>query len=216
MCAKLKTNQSNNLRLWRESRSWTQPELAEKLRVGVGTVSQIELGKQQPRAALLRQICGLFRQDESDFYAVAKAGRVVTIGEFSVPFVPYIDLCSTEPLPAKVEKKLRTDEDYTQGSFAFEIFSEDNAPQYNPGDVVILSPEEKPEPYKMVLACVGGSPFFRQYRETGVGGSSFNLVPLREGYASISSETIGSVRILGVEVEYRRYAGKRFPQVLAK
>ncbi|EGD06606.1 putative phage repressor [Burkholderia sp. TJI49] len=110
--------------------------------------------------------------------------------------------------PGGAFEYLLTDLDLSDYAFALEIEGLSMAPDFNPGDRIIIDPAIQPRPGDFVVAKNGREEAtFKKYRARGVGADgreAFELIPLNPDYPTISSEH-ERVRIIGVMVEHRRY-----------
>lgn len=110
--------------------------------------------------------------------------------------------------PGGAFEYLLTDLDLSDYAFALEIEGLSMAPDFNPGDRIIIDPAIQPRPGDFVVAKNGREEAtFKKYRARGVGADgreAFELIPLNPDYPTISSEH-EQVRIIGVMVEHRRY-----------
>ncbi|WCH28840.1 LexA family protein [Aeromonas salmonicida] len=81
-------------------------------------------------------------------------------------------------------------------------------PQFKEGDLIIVDPDEVPQPGDYVVARNGNNEAtFKKYRPRGVdenGQEVFELVPLNDDYPSMHSDR-QHIQIIGVMVEHRSY-----------
>lgn len=196
-------HQSNNLRSWRESRGLSLEKLAKAVGSQAPNLYRIEVGTQQPRVKLLTAICAYFGRTQAEFYATAEPSDTTSVGVYRVPVYEYAQPCSEDLSPETSTTFLLTEVDYPAGSYGLKIATEENAPLYTPGDVVIVAPRI-PEPLDMVVACVRGKRLLRQYRVTDPISESYELAALRDGFGVIASNILG-VTIQGVVVEHRKF-----------
>lgn len=81
-------------------------------------------------------------------------------------------------------------------------------PQFKEGDLIIVDPDEAPQPGDYVVAKNGNNEAtFKKYRPRGVdenGQEVFELVPLNDDYPSMHSDR-QHIQIIGVMVEHRSY-----------
>lgn len=103
---------------------------------------------------------------------------------------------------------LLTDIPLSERAFGLEVRGLSMAPQFAPGDKIIVDQEVAPKPGSFVVAMNGGDEAtFKKYRPRGLdanGNDVFELVPLNEDFPSFFSDRQELV-IIGTMVEHRRY-----------
>ncbi len=81
-------------------------------------------------------------------------------------------------------------------------------PQFKEGDLIIVDPDESPQPGDYVVAKNGSNEAtFKKYRPRGIdenGQEVFELVPLNDDYPTMHSDR-QHIQIIGVMVEHRSY-----------
>ncbi|MFM5696084.1 LexA family protein [Aeromonas veronii] len=81
-------------------------------------------------------------------------------------------------------------------------------PQFKEGDLIIVDPDESPQPGDYVVAMNGSDEAtFKKYRPRGIdenGQEVFELVPLNDDYPTMHSDR-QHIQIIGVMVEHRSY-----------
>ncbi len=100
-----------------------------------------------------------------------------------------------------------TDQDLSAWAFALDVEGMSMAPQFQPGDRIIVDPEIAPNPGDFVVARNGSEQAtFKKYRPRGIdakGEMIFELVPLNEDYPALRSDTEHLV-VIGVVTEHRK------------
>lgn len=100
-----------------------------------------------------------------------------------------------------------TDQDLSAWAFALDVEGVSMAPQFQPGDRIIVDPELAPNPGDFVVARNGSEQAtFKKYRPRGIdahGEMIFELVPLNEDYPTLRSDTERLV-VIGVVTEHRK------------
>ncbi|ELM3616049.1 helix-turn-helix domain-containing protein [Aeromonas sobria] len=85
-------------------------------------------------------------------------------------------------------------------------------PLFKEGDLIIVDPDEGPQPGDYVVAKNGsGEATFKKYRPRGIdenGQEVFELVPLNDDYPTMHSDR-QHIQIIGVMVEHRSYRKKQ-------
>ncbi|MBJ9659838.1 LexA family protein [Burkholderia gladioli] len=202
-----------------------QIELAEAAGVTKGTVTQwldgkIKSIKLEYAVGIQKRwgynpvwiVMGQGKKKSSSFANV----RGAEIGSRRVPLISYVQAGkmseAVNPFPPGAAfEYLLTDLDLSDGAFALEIDGLSMAPEFNPGDRVIVEPALTPRPGDCVVAKNGHEEAtFKRYRVRGInaaGQEVFELVPLNPDYPTINSEH-EPVTIIAVMVEHRRYRKK--------
>ncbi|HDO1323218.1 LexA family protein [Aeromonas veronii] len=94
------------------------------------------------------------------------------------------------------------------GPFGFGLWLRGDSmlPQFKEGDLIIVDPDEAPQPGDFVVAKNGSNEAtFKKYRPRGIdenGQEVFELVPLNEDYPTMHSDR-QHIQIIGVMVEHR-------------
>lgn len=98
--------------------------------------------------------------------------------------------------------------------FALEIVGESMAPEFRPGDLVVIDPGLAPRPGDYVVAKLDrdDSATFKRYRERGIDASGdpmIELVPINPDFPSLYIDSQNPGRIVGVMLEHRRRFRRR-------
>lgn len=100
-----------------------------------------------------------------------------------------------------------TDQDLSRWAFALDVEGLSMAPQFQPGDRIIVDPDLAPNPGDFVVARNGSEQAtFKKYRPRGIdsrGEMIFELVPLNEDYPTLRSDNEKLV-VIGVVTEHRK------------
>ncbi|WP_244105146.1 LexA family protein [Burkholderia ambifaria] len=200
----------------REAAALKQDELAERLGKTRGNVSAWENGRHEPSFGQILEIARITKHAipipgvaDSPIGNVAPAN----VGTRRVPLISSVQAgLMSEAIapfpPGGAFEYLLTDLDLSDHAFALEVEGESMAPEFMPGDRIIVEPAIAPRPGDYVVAKNGKEEAtFKKYRLRGMnaaGAEVFELVPLNSDYPTISSEH-EPVRIIGVMVEHRRY-----------
>ncbi|CAB3901631.1 LexA repressor [Achromobacter dolens] len=129
-----------------------------------------------------------------------------------VPVINYVQAGQLTEMGAhfsgEAPEYLFTDIPLSERAFGLEIRGLSMAPQFAPGDKIIIDQEVVPRPGSFVVAMNGGEEAtFKKYRPRGLdanGNDVFELVPLNEDFPSFYSDRQELV-IIGTMVEHRRY-----------
>lgn len=95
-----------------------------------------------------------------------------------------------------------------ENAFFLLIDGDSMFPRFKEGDMVLIDPNIEPKPGKFVAAIDHeGKATFKQYKQLGsldeYGRPHFNLVPLNDSHATISSLD-HNIQLIGVAVEHRQ------------
>jgi hypothetical protein len=136
------------------------------------------------------------------------------LSRIPIRVVPLMDLLDVEALRAVAggarpigisDVAVDSADDITPRSFAAVVMTtamvsrRPDEPSTYPGDVVIISPETKPDPGNAVLAVVENETMLRKYRPVthGGDGSVFDLVPLNDDFPTIRTSIAEGSFIVG-------------------
>lgn len=135
------------------------------------------------------------------------------IGIKKIPLISYVQAgvwtSVDDPFsPGDADEWLMTDLELSTTAFALEIKGESMAPEFKPGDRVIIDPTIAPQPGDFVVAKNGEEEAtFKKYRPRGAnerGEVVFELVPLNDDFPSMRSDII-PIMVVGTMVEHRKY-----------
>ena len=150
-------------------------------------------------------------------------GRGVEHNSRRVPVLSYIQ--AGDPKPAvdsymagagmsDIAVDSEIEQDLSLQAFGLVVSGNSMAPEFRDGDIVVVDPDEKPQPGDVVVAVLDHDreSTIKKYRSRGNDASGhhvFELAPLNEDYHTIivSSENPG--HIVGTVVEHRRNLVKR-------
>ena len=207
----------------REGRKVTQAELGERCGWGEGAQGRIgnyesgrrELGPQEARAlaAALR-----VSPEWLLWGSGADGGLKPTSPARRVPVVNHVQAGSPREVidsyePGAGHSEIWVDTtiagDLGPYTFALEINGDSMAPEFSPGDVVVVDPDACVRPGDVVVAKVNGDAeaTLKRYRDRGVddsGHPSFELVPMNPDYATIRCDSKNPGTIIGPVIEHRR------------
>lgn len=135
-----------------------------------------------------------------------------SVGKRRVPLINYVQAGQMTEIGAHFSGEaleyLLTDLDLSEHAFALEIQGDSMAPEFSPGDRIIVDQEVCPRPGDFVVARNGGEEAtFKKYRPRGInenGQEVFELTPLNPDYPTLRSDR-QHLAIIGVMVEHRRY-----------
>lgn len=146
-----------------------------------------------------------------------KNARPIPLGTRAIPVISAIQAGAMREItvPYAVGDGYATiyvDDSYSQWAFGLEIDGNSMAPDYLPGDIVIIEPEWSPRPGDCVAARNGKQEAtFKKYRLRGSnseGNDIFELVPINDNYPTVRSDET-PLTIIGVMAELRRKTRRR-------
>jgi SOS-response transcriptional repressor LexA len=209
-------------------RGMTQAELARQVGTKQQTISYLIRGAETTQSsrytAKMATILGVnplwLQTGEGDPYAPMISMSQVNLFKDTcqIPIIPCKDILkfiSNEPF--SIKGYLMSGNSSPVNRFAFEIEDNSMAPEFVPGDVVVIQADRDPisgdyvvarvpVPGELVLAQTGDDVVvLRKYKSRG--GHKFELVPSNSDWGSIqgADNTPENVRIIGVMFEHRRY-----------
>jgi SOS-response transcriptional repressor LexA len=201
----------------REAADLKQEQLAERLGKSRGNVSAWENGRHDPSFMQILDIARITHHA----VPIPGLGNVQAVSAASartrhVPLVSHVQAGrmteAVDPFPpGGAHEHLPTDRMLSEHAFALEIDGLSMAPEFVPGDRILVDPAITPRPGDYVVAKNSrDETTFKKYRVRGIdadGRDVFELVPLNPDYPTVSSER-EPMRIIGVMVEHRRYRNR--------
>lgn len=196
-----------NIRKFREARGLTQPQLADLAGTTQGHLSRIERGTKEASGRMLRRIAAALGIAEDELHRRQANAEVFAPKHRAAPLLEPDEVLhwmskrgdvSVESTPVIAVDHLRP-----ASTIAIRVRGSSMLPKFKDGDVVIISPDERPRPGCYVLADVNGEVLLREYRERVhdfVKGTIYDLVPLNPVYATSPSD-LHEIVIIGVAVE---------------
>lgn len=214
----------------RKAAKMTQVELAKRSGLNQSTISDLEVGKSQGTTYIATLAAAL---GVSAIWLEAGKGAMTSggadkspaagptfdenvspapLGMRPIPVISSVqagalrDIESPYPLGGGYAIEY-TDQDLSRWAFALDVEGLSMAPQFQPGDRIIVDPELAPNPGDFVVARNGSEQAtFKKYRPRGIDASGemiFELVPLNEDYPTLRSDTEKLV-VIGVVTEHRK------------
>lgn len=207
------------IRKRRKELKLTQTNLAAKIGVKGGAISQWEDDKTNPKGEnLLALSQALGCVPEYILYGENSASNVepANADVRHIPIISYVQAGAWTPessirsLEGDIEY-LQTNLDLSTSAFTLIIKGSSMEPEFNEGDAVVIDPNVCPLPGDFVVAKNGeDEALFKKYRPRGIinGQDVYELVPLNEDYPTIRSDT-SDIRIVGTMMEHRKYRRRR-------
>lgn len=198
----------------------SQQELANRIGVTKGAVSQWETGHGAPKRSNAAPLAKELGISKARLEAYLMSGLNLLDGPPNGPEIPLYDieqlleLASESATKKGVRAKLRGsrtlvgDIDTPADAVAARIADDSMAPEYLPGDIVIFSKHTPPSRNDAVVAVVDSDQVvLRCYEPRGksrAGEDVFDLVCLSPDYSTISSNSGRTLAVLGTVIEHRK------------
>ena len=209
------------IRRYRIRAGLSQPDLAKKLGVTKNAVTQWEKldGGTTPRTQRLSEIeraLGVApgtlsgRDDNAaPVEVLSVTGRVRR-----VPVISYVAAAGWTDVvdayePGDGGDTIETDEDVSTDAFALVVESDSMAPEFLPGDRIVVDPSDTPKPGNYVVAKLDArdQATFKKYRPRGYdaeGREVIELAPLNSDWPTLYIDAQNPGHIIGPVVEHRR------------
>lgn len=206
-----------NIRSRRKELKMTLEQLALEIGSDTGNLSRIERGVQSITTEKIEIIAKALNCLPLDLINPSHTNQPsVPIGYTKVPLLDSSQILDWAKLQNHVEhleinEWLVTDLSIAPTSFSFLIWDSSMSPDFKIGDKIIIDPTLKAEAGDFVLAKDERyGLIFRKYRARGISDAGleiFELYPLNEDFENFHSSS-GTVSIIGVMVEHRKYRHK--------
>ena len=211
---------SERIRELRKKHGLTQQKLGELIGVKKSSISQWENDEHSPSGDNLAQLSKVFGVS-AHWLATGKGSPELSNVEPAVipqgnrvPILSYVqagnwrEMCEqATAFDGNVEYVSAGGEIGPYG-FGLWLRGDSMLPQFKEGDLIIVDPDESPQPGDYVVAKNGSNEAtFKKYRPCGIdenGQEVFELVPLNDDYPTMHSDR-QHIQIIGVMVEHRSY-----------
>ncbi|MCJ8212195.1 LexA family protein [Aeromonas veronii] len=211
---------SERIRELRKKHGLTQQKLGELIGVKKSSISQWENDEHSPSGDNLAQLSKVFGVS-AHWLATGKGSHELSNVEPAVipqgnrvPILSYVqagnwrEMCEqATTFDGNVEYVSAGGEIGPYG-FGLWLRGDSMLPQFKEGDLIIVDPDELPQPGDYVVAKNGSDEAtFKKYRPRGIdesGQEVFELVPLNDDYPTMHSDR-QHIQIIGVMVEHRSY-----------
>lgn len=211
---------SERIRELRKKHGLTQQKLGELIGVKKSSISQWENDEHSPSGDNLAQLSKVFGVS-AHWLATGKGSPELSNVEPAVlpqgnrvPILSYVqagnwrEMCEqATAFDGNVEYVSAGGEIGPYG-FGLWLRGDSMLPQFKEGDLIVVDPDESPQPGDYVVAKNGSDEAtFKKYRPRGIdesGQEVFELVPLNDDYPTMHSDR-QHIQIIGVMVEHRSY-----------
>ncbi|ATY81305.1 LexA family transcriptional repressor [Aeromonas veronii] len=211
---------SERIRELRKKHGLTQQKLGELIGVKKSSISQWENDEHSPSGDNLAHLSKVFGVS-AHWLATGKGSPELSNVEPAVipqgnrvPILSYVqagnwrEMCEqATAFDGNVEYVSAGGEIGPYG-FGLWLRADSMLPQFKEGDLIIVDPDESPQPGDYVVAKNGSDEAtFKKYRPRGIdenGQEVFELVPLNDDYPTMHSDR-QHIQIIGVMVEHRSY-----------
>ncbi|MCC0183525.1 helix-turn-helix domain-containing protein [Aeromonas hydrophila] len=212
----------------RQAQKMSKAELARRVGISHASVSKWESGLNQPKGRYLNDLAAALgvtvdwlltgdgdvpgssgEQQIPGYHNVELA--VIPQGK-RIPVISYVqagnwrEMCEQATTFDGNVEYVTASVDIGPCGFGLWLRGDSMLPQFKEGDLIIVDPDEAPQPGDYVVAKNGSNEAtFKKYRPRGIdenGQEVFELVPLNEDYPTMHSDR-QHIQIIGVMVEHR-------------
>ncbi|WP_421169186.1 LexA family protein [Aeromonas dhakensis] len=209
---------SERIKELRKKHGLTQQKLGELIGVKKSSISQWENDEHSPSGDNLAQLSKVFGVS-AHWLSTGKgspepsnvAPAVIPQGN-RVPILSYVqagnwrEMCEQATAFDGNVEYVTASVDIGPCGFGLWLRGDSMLPQFKEGDLIIVDPDEAPQPGDFVVAKNGSDEAtFKKYRPRGIdenGQEVFELVPLNDDYPTMHSDR-QHIQIIGVMVEHR-------------
>ncbi|TNI88970.1 LexA family protein [Aeromonas sobria] len=214
----------------RRAQKMSQDELARRIGITRVSISKWESGLNQPKGRYLNDLAAALgvtvdwlltgegnapeSSGEPQIPGYHNVEPAVILPGKQIPVLSYVqagnwrEMCEqASNFDGNVEFVAASSEIGPYG-FGLWLRGDSMVPLFKEGDLIIVDPDEGPQPGDYVVAKNGsGEATFKKYRPRGIdenGQEVFELVPLNDDYPTMHSDR-QHIQIIGVMVEHRSY-----------
>ncbi len=214
----------------RQAQKMSKAELARRVGISHASVSKWESGLNQPKGRYLNDLAAALGVTvdwllTGDGEARAQSAPEVMPGYHNVepavipqgtrvPVLSYVqaghwhEMCEQATAFDGNVEYVTAGVDVGPCGFGLWLRGQSMEPFFKEGDLIIVDPDEAPQPGDFVVARNGSEEAtFKKYRPRGIdesGQEVFELVPLNDDYPTMHSDR-QHIQIIGVMVEHRSY-----------
>ncbi|WP_323909959.1 LexA family protein [Aeromonas veronii] len=215
---------SERIKELRKKHGLTQQKLGELIGVKKSSISQWENDEHSPSGDNLAQLSKVFGVS-AHWLSTGKGSpepsnvepAVIPQGN-RVPILSYVqagnwrEMCEQATAFDGNVEYVTASVDIGPCGFGLWLRGDSMLPLFKEGDLIIVDPDEAPQPGDYVVAKNGSNEAtFKKYRPRGIdenGQEVFELVPLNDDYPTMHSDR-QRIQIIGVMVEQRIFRSKR-------
>lgn len=215
---------SERIKELRKKHGLTQQKLGELIGVKKSSISQWENDEHSPSGDNLAQLSKVFGVS-AHWLSTGKGSpepsnvepAVIPQGN-RVPILSYVqagnwrEMCEQATTFDGNVEYVTASVDIGPCGFGLWLRGDSMLPQFKEGDLIIVDPDEAPQPGDYVVAKNGSNEAtFKKYRPRGIdenGQEVFELLPLNDDYPTMHSDR-QHIEIIGVMVEHRIFRKKQ-------
>ncbi|GKQ99838.1 LexA family protein [Aeromonas hydrophila] len=214
----------------RQALKMSKAELARRVGISHASVSKWESGLNQPKGRYLNDLAAALGvtvdwllTGDGDVLGSSGAPQipgyhnvepaVIPLGK-RIPVLSYVqaghwrEMCEQVTTFDGNVEYVSASADIGPCGFGLWLRGDSMLPQFKEGDLIIVDPDEAPQPGDFVVAKNGiDEATFKKYRPRGIdenGQEVFELVPLNDDYPTMHSDR-QHIQIIGVMVEHRTF-----------
>ncbi|MEV3802760.1 S24 family peptidase [Aeromonas veronii] len=218
----------------RQAQKMSKAELARRVGISHASVSKWESGLNQPKGRYLNDLAAALGVTvdwllTGEGEATARPSPEAMPGYHNVepavipqgnriPILSYVqagnwrEICEQATTFDGNVEYVTASVDIGSCGFGLWLRGDSMLPQFKEGDLIIVDPDEAPQPGDYVVAKNGSNEAtFKKYRPRGIdenGQEVFELVPLNDDYPTMHSDR-QHIEIIGVMVEHRIFRKKK-------
>jgi SOS-response transcriptional repressor LexA len=196
---------ANRIKDLRESRNWTQKELAAKIGgIGYTAICNWEKGSNGPNPTQRKKLCEVFGITLDELYGIAPKKDPLPVQR--VPLISWVHANKFEDIPDQIPSNEYIYSDIKfKGVFALRVTNDCMSPEFNDGDIIIVCPgiQIDHDSFVVVADRESNTATFKQLK---IYGNKKILHPLNPKYKDIELDHKKQYHIVGkVIAKQRRY-----------
>lgn len=194
----------NKIKELREKKKLTQRQLADRIGVGLSTVTHWEQGKRYPNSICRKKLCEFFGVTEAFLFQGSFDVTELTLPVCKVPLISWIHAnqfsTAEDPFPAGVSDTYAYSTWKGKNMFALKIKNDCMEPEFRENDVVIVDPSIEPRnnDFVVIKSLKSNEATFKQFK---IYGEKIILHPLNSKYQDIELDHKQQYTVIGVVVD---------------